>query len=768
MHFVYKSMFCSLLICSGFFASAQTSLPDSSQSIPKIESATKRLEPVEVRALRAGSESPFAKTDISGQELQEGNLGQDLPFLLQYTPSVVVTSDAGAGVGYTGIRIRGSDATRINITLNGVPVNDAESQGAFFVDLPDLASSIGSLQIQRGIGSSTNGAGAFGASMNISSLEIPDQAQAEAALSYGSFNTQKYTFQAGTGLLKDRFALQLRLSQISSEGYVDRSGSLLQSLQLNGLWKLSSRSRIRAMVMQGVETTHQAWNGVPEAKLRGNDSALKAFYQENLGSLFFNKADSLNLFTADPRRYNSFLYGNQIDHYRQNYYQLFAEHDFSSAITGQLGLFLTRGIGYYEEYKANRKYSDYGLSPYIPAVGDTLSRTDLIRQLWLDNYNYGLTASLLWKLSARTNLRLGGAASQYQGRHYGYVLWAAQGGIPDHYRWYALDAQKNDFNLYLKAEQRLNKKWLLTAELQERSIGYFMNGFRDNPMLRPAVTYHFFNPKLGLSYQLPHTPLMHQRLYLSIAHASHEPNRDDFEASPTALPKPESLWDAEGGYEIETDIWSAGLNAYYMRYTDQLVLTGKLNDVGAYTRTNVPNSFRAGLELQAQVHAAKGLSLQGNINLSRNQIDQFDEYLDNYDDGSQTIIAHSHTDIAFSPNITAAGSLLWTPFQHSAEGRAFQVELLGNYVGRQFLDNTGNKARSLDPYGLLNLRLHFKPQGERLGRVGFSLALNNLLNKAYESNGYTYSYLSGGQLFTQNNYFPQAGFNWLLGMNWQW
>lgn len=768
MPFAFRPLLLPLLFFCTVRAAAQNDVQDSTQSYLHKEQAGKILAPVEVRALRAGSESPFAKTDISGKELQAGNLGEDLPILLQYTPSVVVTSDAGAGVGYTGIRIRGSDATRINITLNGVPVNDAESQGAFFVDLPDLSSSIGSVQIQRGIGSSTNGAGAFGASLNISSLEIPEQANASAAISYGSFNTQKYTFQAGTGLLHDKFALQVRLSQISSDGFVDRSGSMLQSFQLNGLWKITPHTRLRAMVMQGVETTHQAWNGVPEAKLRGNDSTLKAFYQENLGSLFFNKSDSQNLFSSDPRRYNSFTYDNQIDHYRQNYYQLFVAHDFSSDITGQLGLFLTRGLGYYEEYKANKKYSDYGLSPYIPAAGDTLRRTDLIRQLWLDNYNYGLTASLLWKLSAHTNLRLGGAASQYQGRHYGYVLWAAQGGIPDHYRWYALDAQKNDFNLYAKAEQKLNKKLLLTADLQWRSIGYFMNGFRDNPTLRPAVSYNFFNPKLGLSYQLPHTPLLRQRLYLSIAHASHEPNRDDFEASPDALPKPESLWDAEGGYEVVTDIWTAGLNAYYMRYTDQLVLTGKVNDVGAYTRSNVPNSYRAGLELQAAAQAAEWLRVQGNLNVSENKIVQFDEYLDNYDDGSQTLIAHTNTDIAFSPNLVAAGSLQWTPFHSSSAAKRFQVELLGKYVGRQFLDNTGNKARSLDPFGLLNLRLHLQPKLPRLGQLSFSLALNNLLNTSYESNGYTYSYLSGGQLFTQNNYFPQAGFNWLLGMNWQW
>lgn len=756
------------LLVAAFFCQSICAAQSESDTAAAPPTSAKELAPIEVRALRATAESPFAKTELSGKALQRENLGQDLPMLLQYTPSAVVTSDAGAGVGYTGIRIRGTDGTRINVTLNGIPVNDGESQGTFFVDLPDLASSTSSIQIQRGIGASTNGAGAFGATLSISNLDIPEKPNAELAISYGSFNTQKYTLQAGTGLLHEKFALQLRLSQITSDGFVDRSASKLQSFQINGLWKISPRTSLRALVMQGVETTHQAWNGVPEVKLRGSDSALQAHYQNNLGSLYFNAADSANLFGSDPRKYNPFLYDNQIDHYRQNYYQLFAEHRFRSALTGQAGLFLTRGLGYYEEYKPDEKYSKYGLSPRIPAIGDTLLRTDLIRQLWLDNYNYGATASLLWDAAPHTKLRFGGAASQYLGSHYGYVLWSEEGGIPEHYRWYKLDAQKNDFNLYAKAEHRLGPRLTLFGDMQWRSIGYFMNGFRDNPDLRPAVSYNFFNPKLGFSYQLPHTPLMRQRVYASIAGASHEPNRDDFEASPTDLPKPERLWDAEGGYEIVTDIWSAGANAYYMHYTDQLVLTGKVNDVGAYTRTNVPESFRAGLEVQAAWKASDWLSLQANATFSQNEIAHFTEYVDNYSADTQTLVQHGTTDIAFSPNVIAAGGLVLTPFRRTAIARSFQIELLGKYVGRQYLDNTSNEDRRLDAYGLMDVRLRFAPKLAPFRNIAFTLALNNVLNKQYESNGYTYSYYSGGELYTQNNYFPQAGFNWLLGMNLQW
>ncbi len=750
------------ICCIPFCAAAQSPTADSSTH----RAPAKHLEPIEVRALRATDDAPFAKSELSKKDLERGNLGQDLPFLLQYTPSVVTTSDAGAGVGYTGLRIRGTDATRINVTLNGIPVNDAEAQGVFFVDLPDLASSTGSIQIQRGIGASTNGAGAFGATVSIANLGVPEQPNASLAVSYGSFNTQKYSVQAGTGLLGNRVAFQLRLSQISSDGFVDRSASKLQSLQLNALWKLSSKTTLRALVMQGVETTDQAWNGVPEEKLRGNDSSLRAHYLNNLGSLYFNTADSLNLFTTDPRRYNAFLYSNQIDHYRQNYYQLFGEHHFNKKAIGQLGLFLTRGLGYYEEFKANRKYSDYGLAPFVPTPGDTLRRTDLIRQLWLDNYNYGLSSSFIWQASSATTLRLGGAASQYLGRHYGYVLWAAQGGVPDHYRWYSLDAQKNDFNVYAKLEQKVGRL-LLFGDLQWRSVGYFMNGFRDNPELRPAVTYQFFNPRLGLSYNVPSTGLQ-QRVYASLAAASHEPNRDDFESSPTALPQPERMVDAEAGYDVLAKHWQAGANLYYMHYTDQLVLTGKVNDVGAYTRTNVPRSYRAGIELQAAWTPLSWLRFQGNATFSQNKIEDFVEYIDDYDAGNQLSVAHGTTDIAFSPNTIAAGSLQISPFRQARLAKALSLEMLGKYVGRQFLDNTGNASRSLDAYGLLDLRLHFNPQAKPFRNCSFTLALNNVLNRAYESNGYTYSYLMGGQLYTQNNYFPQAGFNWLLGMNLQW
>lgn len=724
------------------------------------------LAPIEVRAIRAGGNAPFAKTELTGKDLQQSNLGQDLPFLLQYTPSAVVSSDAGAGVGYTGIRLRGSDGTRINTTLNGIAVNDAESSSTYFVDLPDLASSTSSIQIQRGVGSSTNGASAFGGSISISNLEVSGKSHVDAAVSYGSFNTQKYTLAAGTGLLPGNIAFDVRLSKITSNGFVDRATSKLSAVQVQSMWKASSKTTFKAMVLLGAEQTYQAWNGVPEEKLRGSDSLLKTHYQNNIGSLYFNTKDSQNLFSASPRTYNYFTYDNQTDNYRQNYFQLFGDHEFSQKLSAHLGLFLTRGLGYYEEYKPDEKLSGYGLQPFTTTLGDTLKRTDLVRRLWLDNYNYGAVYSLFWKASRALNITLGGGWSQYLGNHYGKIIWANY-GVPNQYQWYKLDAQKNDFNFYSKAEIKLAKKLTGYADAQIRTIGYFMNGFRKNPALKPAVTYTFFNPKAGLNFVLQRNVLQSQRLYASVAVANKEPNRDDFEADSNQLPKPEHLLDAEAGYAFQNDAWKISLNAYYMRYKDQLILTGKVNDVGAYTRVNVPNSYRAGLEAEAAWKPLPWLVLNANASVSQNKIDRFTEYLDNYDDGSQMSIEHKHTDIAFSPNLVSAGGATFFPFPQG-KWKAFSAALLGKYVGRQYLDNTSNTARSLDPYALCDIRLAYTFTTKSFKEMGLTLLLNNVFNEQYESNGYSYSYFYGGATTTQNFYFPQAGFNCQLGLSLKW
>ena len=724
------------------------------------------MQPVEIRSLRAGSKAPFAKTEVSKEDLEKVNLGQDLPVLLQYTPSAVVTSDAGAGVGYTGIRIRGTDGTRINMTLNGIPVNEAESQGAFFVDFPDMASSVNSIQLQRGVGSSTNGAGAFGATMSISTLQQMEKAGAETNVSMGSFNTQKYTVKAGTGLLENGLQFDLRLSKISSDGFLDRSSSDLKALQFVAGWKASEKTQFRFLLMTGKEKTGQAWNGTPEEKLRGNDSLLLNHYYNNLGVLYFTPQDSVNLFSSDSRKYNYFTYNDQSDNYQQDYYQFFFDHSFSSRLTANAALFFTRGKGFYNEYKIGESYADYGLGDYITASNDTVTSTDLIRQLWLDTKYYGGIFSLLYSYN-KTQITFGGSVALYEGRHYGFVKWA-QYNIPADYKWYSLNANKTDVNFYLKAQQDITKDLSLFADMQYRIVEYQMNGFRKNPAISHTVNYGFFNPKGGINYMLSNSSRQRQRVYASIAVANKEPNRDDFEASPTQLPRPERLTDIEAGYEANAQKWSVAANLYYMMYKDQLILTGKINDVGAYTRINVPESYRAGIELQAAVRPVYWLAFNANATYSQNKIIDFTEYQDDYDMGGQLEIKHGTTDIAFSPNMVAGGGITLSPLRNMKHGQALEMDIMGKYVGQQFLDNTSDDARSIAAYGLCDVRLRYSIKMKPFRELGFNIMLNNVLNKEYESNGYTYSYVYGGATTTQNFYYPQAGFNWLAGINIKW
>ncbi len=755
-----KQMFIALTMAISSAAQGQN-YTDTSALLKENE-----LQPVEIRGLRAGSKSPFAKTEISRTDIEKMNLGQDLPILLQYTPSAVVTSDAGAGVGYTGLRIRGTDGTRINITLNGIPVNEAESQGVFFVNMGDMASSTNSIQLQRGVGSSTNGAGAFGATMSISTLQQMEKAGAETNISAGSFNTQKYTVKAGTGLLENGLQFDMRLSKISSDGFIDRSASDLRSLQFVAGWKASEKTQFRFLLMTGKEKTDQAWNGTPAEKLNGNDSSLTNHYNNNLGVLYFTPQDSTNLFSSDPRKYNYFTYNDQSDNYQQDYYQFFFDHSFSQRLTVNAALFFTRGKGFYNEYKIGQDFADYGLNDYITPSDDTITSTDMIRQLWLDTKYYGGVYSLMYAHN-KTQLTFGGSVAMYEGRHYGFVKWAEY-SVPADHRWYNLDANKSDINFYLKAQQEIGNNLSLFGDVQYRAVAYEMNGFRKNPTITNSVAYNFFNPKAGINYMLSNTSRQRQRAYASVAIANKEPNRDDFEASPIDLPRPERLTDIEAGYEVNAQKWSASANLYYMSYKDQLILTGKINDVGAYTRTNVAKSYRAGIEVQASVKPAYWMIINANATYSQNKILNFTEYQDDYDNGGQLSIAHGTTDIAFSPNMIAGGGITFSPFRNMPHEQKVELDIMGKYVGKQFLDNTADDARSIEQYGLCDIRIRYSVKVKPFRELGLSVALNNVLNKEYVSNGYTYSYLYGGATTTQNFFFPQAGFNFLAGVNIKW
>lgn len=707
------------------FLGVSATIPSFAQQANLTDTA--ELLPVEVKAIRAGAMAPFAKTNLSKKEIQKFNLGQDLPFLLNQTPSVVVNSDAGNGVGYTGIRIRGTDATRVNVTINGVPFNDAESNGTYFVDLPDLLSSVSSIQIQRGVGTSSNGAGAFGGTINLSTNEINKEAYAESNNSYGSFSTLKNTIKVGTGLLGKNFVTDLRLSRISSNGYLERAKSNLQSYYFSTAY-VDDKTTLRFTTFSGKEKTYQAWYGVSEADLQHNRRVNYAGTEKQ----------------GEP-------YPNQTDNYRQSHYQLFLTQRFSPAFTFNTGTFYVKGKGYYEEYKAGQKYASYGLQNV--AVGSTVFATaDLVRQRWLDNDYFGNIFSLLYTAS-NTHLTLGGAATNYLGTHFGNVVWA-QHGINGNQRYYYNNAQKGDASVYLKWQQDLAATLQIFTDMQVRRVAYTINGFDDNPGLLVEKKNTFFNPKAGLTF--------HQNnitVFGSYAVAHKEPNRDDFEASPNDLPKPERLNDIELGFESKSPTAFAGANFYYMQYKNQLVLTGKINDVGSYTRTNIPNSYRMGIELQAGVVPTNWLKASANLTLSRNKVKNFKEFYDDYDNGGQQSKAYTVTEISFSPSVIGAATVTLTPLQR------FTVDLLSKYVGKQYLDNTSNEARMLKAYFTQDVRLAYTLQKGALKNAAIIFQVNNVLNKKYEPSGYTYSYVYNAALVTENYYYPMAGTNWMMGLN---
>jgi len=698
----------------------------------QIKDSTKRdsfllLEPVEVKATRAGENSPFTKTNLTKKQIEKLNLGQDLPFILNQAPSVVVNSDAGNGVGYTGIRIRGSDASRINVTLNGVPFNDAESQGTFFVDLPDISSSVGSIQIQRGVGTSSNGAGAFGASINISTNELNLKPYVELNNNYGSFNTWKNTIKVGSGLVSDHFTTDFRLSRISSDGYIDRANSDLRSYYFSTAY-IGKKNSFRFNMFSGKEKTYQAWYGVSEVDLETNRTINYAGTER----------------PGEP-------YDNETDNYKQDHYQLFYNQDLTNRLKFSTGFFYIKGKGYYEQYKSDQVYTDYGLEGPIYGT-DTITNTDLVRQLWLDNDFYGNISSLHYK-GDKSQFTIGGGWNRYDGNHYGDVIWAEKGlSLPG--RWYDLDAKKNDLTVYFKQQTKIGSFVSVFYDLQYRHVNYNLYGFRDNPELFIKNSYNFFNPKLGLSFQKNELSG-----YLSYSRGQKEPNREDFEAGADQQPKPEKLNDVELGIEKRTDWYHVGFTGYYMHYEDQLVLTGKINDVGAYTRTNIPKSYRAGLELVASAKINSWLNAAGNFSFSNNKVKDFTEYIDDYDNGGQVVNQYSSTNIAFSPNMVGGATINFIPLKNA------ELSLISKYVGKQYLDNTQNESRKLDAYYTQDARFIYTISKGCLKELNIILQASNIFDKLYEPNGYTFSYYYGGSLTTENYYFPMAGRNFMVGVN---
>jgi len=714
-----------------------------------LNSKDQQMETYTVEALRTDEKTPMAVQNISKEELNRNNLGQDLPILLNFSPSTVTTSDAGAGVGYTGLRIRGSDATRVNVTVNGIPINDAESQGVFWVNIPDLASSVENIQIQRGVGSSTNGSGAFGASINLMTDKTSNEAYAELDNSFGSFNTRKHTIEFGSGTIRSHWNFQGRLSSINSDGFIDRASANLRSYYLSASYQ-KNKTSLKAIHFSGKERTYQSWYGTPEGRINGDVAEMNR-HADFEGYSDVQRENLLN----SGRDYNFYLYDNEVDDYGQDHYQLHFSQGLNDKWRINLAGHYTFGEGFFEQYRNQDDLSDYGIFVSAPA-NLLIPSTDLIRRRWLRNHFGGLTYGLI-RESEKLKLRIGGAYHYYDGDHFGEIVWLENNPGVDHLQnYYQNKAYKNDANSFVKLDYLLGAKTDLYLDIQARFVDYSTMGLdNDQRFLLVDTNMFFFNPKIGLNRQIGKG----SRAYVSYAMGNREPTRNDFIDAPLGInPKPEQLHDIELGYESKNSRLSYGANAYFMYYLNQLVLTGELNDVGSAIRTNVPESYRAGIELQAIWRANKFVLLEGNYSFSQNKISNFTETIYDYTNGFDIVENQfSNTDISFSPSNIAMAQVRVFPAEN------LEIALLNKYVGLQYLDNTANLDRALDPYFTSDLRLRLSLDPKFMKEIEFTALVNNLFNTLYSSNGYTYSYIFGTSV-TENFYYPQAGRNFLIGL----
>ncbi len=692
---------------------------------------------------------PFVVHKMDGEALRQEYLGQDVPYALQMAPSVVTTSDAGAGIGYTGLRIRGMDQTNINVTLNGIPLNDAESHQVYWVDLPDLPESTESVEIERGVGPSTNGPGAFGANVKVKTTRPRERAQTSLSSSIGSFGTRRIGLTMHTGKLGNHFSFLAHAGRIISDGYIDRASSGLSSYYISGAYDKGD-SHWQLNVFSGHEITYQAWNGVPLSYV--TDPAKRTYNPAGLDRPDMPHPD-------------------EVDNYRQTHYQLLYREEYQSRIFPQGlvfsgALFYTRGAGYYENYKAGAAVADYGLAPSL--IGDSLiTHTDLIRRKWLDNDFFGAALDVQLGLGYDHTLHLGTMTNSYEGRHFGRVIWAQiTAPMPD-YDYYHNTGNKLDNNLYGKLTSRWGKHWRSYLDLQWRAGVYDLAGTDDDQRhLALRTRYAFFNPKFGLTYKAGTNVV-----YASVAVAHREPNRTDYKAaSDSSLPVPERLTDLEAGLRLRRNMWNLNLNAFYMRYKNQLVATGKLNNVGAYIRVNIPSSYRTGMEFQVQYRPANHLSLTGWGTLSSNKIRRFVEYVDNWDTGLQDSIVHEGTDLAFSPRMTGG---IRGDFSFFA--RRFHISWRTKYVGAQYLDNTSNPHTRLAPYSFSDLLLSYKHQTKAVTAY-LTAKLANVFNALYVSNGWAYRFRYSdsyddpyvqheqGNTYSMVGLYPQAGRHFLIGL----
>jgi iron complex outermembrane receptor protein len=679
-------------------------------------------EEVFVNATRAGKHTPMTYSTVNKESISKNNIAQDIPYLLNYTPSLVVSSDAGTGVGYTNINIRGTDVKRINVTIDGIPVNDAESHGVWWVDLPDLASSADNIQIQRGVGTSTNGAGAFGATINFQTTSLNREPYAEVNTSYGSYNTSKNTINFGTGLIDNKFAVDARLSKIWSGGYIDRAFSDLKSFYISGTM-YGGTSILKLMIFSGVEHTYQAWLGVPKDSLTVN------------------------------RTYNPYSYKNETDNYWQDNYQLHYSKKINSNLNVNVALHYTKGKGYYENLVQNSKFSSFNL-PNAVFNTDTITVSDFITQRWLDNDFFGFTYALNYEKN-KINTVFGGGWNHYSGNHFGDIIWAKIVTYNnEEYLWYIGTGNKKDLNTFMKINYLLTNSLTLYTDLQLRNINYSIGGFDENLKdVTQKHKYNFFNPKAGMLYDLDEK----QKVYASFGVSQREPDRDNFtDADPGKTPRPEKLFDYEAGYELHLSKFLLRGNLFYMNYIDQLILTGEINNVGATVSTNVSKSYREGIELETNIQVTRKLNWYGNITFSRSVIPIFVDYTDNWDTGDQAEATLKNKTISFSPSIIAGSVFDFDPFKH------FHLGFNTKYVGKQYIDNTQNSERMLNAYLVQNLSFLYVIKNKIFKEFTFQFVVNNLFNMKYETNAWVYKYIVDGSQHIMDGYFPQAGINYMF------
>ncbi len=705
----------------GFMEQIDTiDVPGNGRLDYNLEESSTITEEIIVQATRANESTPTTFVNVNRQQLEKQNFGQDLPMLLNWTPSVVTTSDAGTGVGYTGIRVRGSDATRVNVTINGIPYNDSESQSTFWVDIPDIASSTQSVQIQRGVGSSTNGAGAFGASINLQTTSVNADPYGELIAAGGSFNTQRYTARAGTGLIKDHWSVDVKASRITSNGYVERASSNLNSYYISAGYH-SNKTIVKAIVFGGSEVTYQSWYGVDEPTLQSNR-------RMNYAGARYDANGNI-----------SGYYNNQVDDYRQDHSQLHASHQFNSKWSAMASLHYTYGRGFYEEYHQNRSFASIGRPDYVQP-DSTYTASDMVERKWLNNSFYGITYGIQYQ-GEKSEFLLGGAFHQYSpAKHYGEIAEAQlTGSVPTNYRYYDGRSEKGDRNIFLKWNYKFNDKLSSFVDVQYRGVNYTTSGTRDDQSSYAVDDqFDFFNPKAGLSYQFSGKDF----LYASYAIANREPNRSDY-LEGTTKPRPERLNNLELGLRRNANLYAFDVNYFLMQYTDQLVQTGAIDNAGYPIRANVGSSYRTGLELSGIIRFSNAWSWNANATWSVNENKDYIVFENN-------VPVPKNTHIILSPWLIAGSQIAWRPLVGT------EIAWLSKYVGSQYLDNTESESVRLSDYWINDLRLSYEISPKGFGSISWSVLVNNAFDVMYSSNGYTY----GGVPY----YFPQAGRNFMAMM----